>query len=123
MNTLEHMTERFELLPEDLQEAIRTFNYDQRLHQIQKKFTLHIDQSVSMEKAMADIVFGDLKSIELTSVLHNELRIDHQKAIELALTLNSEVILPLREHLQKLQEQKTGHDSTETEDSSLREVL
>lgn len=122
-NTLEQLTERFDVLPEDLKEAIRTFDYDHRLHQIHKKFKLHIDQSVALENAMADIVFGDLKSTDLMHRVAQELRIESDKASEIALALNSEIILPLRAHLQDIQSKRENAAKEDSTDSNLREVL
>lgn len=122
-NSLEQLTERFDVLPEDLKEAIKTFDYDHRLHQIHKKFKLHIDQSVALENAMADIVFGDLKSTDLMHRVQKDLRIGSDNASEIALSLNSEIILPLRAHLQDIQSMQENLAKDNSDDTHLREVL
>lgn len=104
MNTLEIMKERFEKMPINIQNAIKAFDYDYRLQKIHKKHKLHIDQSVLLEAAMADIVFGDMKSINLTDRLEKELRIDRSLAADIAIELNNELILPLREKIKEVQE-------------------
>lgn len=101
MNTLEQATERFEQLPADIQDAIHAFDYDKRLQKIHKKYKLHIDQSVALETIMADIVFGDMKSTELTNRLVSDLRIDHDTASTIALEINTEILIALREKIKE----------------------
>lgn len=103
MNSLEQLTGRFSKLPINTQEAIKVFNYDYRFQKIHKKYKLHIDQSVTLESLVADIIFGDLKSLELTDKIEKELRIDRGIAVEIALEINKELILPLREEIKKVQ--------------------
>lgn len=104
MNTLEQMTGRFEKMPIDIQEAIKAFDYDHRLQKIHKKHKLHLDQSVLLESILADIVFGDMKSTELTTQVTDKLRIDRSVGAEIAIEINSEIILPLREKIKEVQE-------------------
>ena len=104
MNTLEQNTARFTLLPVDIQEAIKLFDYDHRLQKVHKKHKLHIDQSVALEALLADIIFGDMKSLELTNNIEKDLRIERSLAAEIALEINSDIILPLREKIKEVQE-------------------
>ncbi len=104
MNTLEQNTARFALLPADIQEAIKLFDYDNRLQKVHKKHKLHIDQSVALEALLADIIFGDMKSIELTNTIEHDLRMERGTAAEIALEINSTIILPLREKIKEVQE-------------------
>ncbi len=103
MNTLEQMTERFELLPVSIQDAIKAFDYDHRLQKIHKKYKLHIDQSVTLESLLANIIFGDIKSTDLTSHVAHDLRIDREKAVEISLEINNDILLPLREKIKETQ--------------------
>ncbi len=102
MNTLEQMTERFERLPEGVKEVVHTFDYDHRLHLVSKKFNLHIDQLVGLENLCADVIFGDIEPHTLTSELQKNLRLDREKAIDIALEINSTILLPLREGIKEL---------------------
>ncbi len=108
MNSLEQQTERFAILPPDFQEAIRNFDYDKRLQQIDKKFRLHIDQLVALETALANIVFGELKSMELTSYIETNLRVNREKASEIALDVNENILMPLREKIKLTQDKNNG---------------
>lgn len=103
MNTLERMTDKFNTLPFDFQEAIRTFDYDLRLNAISKKHRLHIDQLVHLEKAMSDVVFGDLKAKDLNNTLISEMHIEQTLVNEITIDLNKEILIPLREHIRNIQ--------------------
>ncbi len=103
MNTLEEMTERFALLPVNIQEAITAFDYDHRLQKIHKKYKLHIDQSVQLETLLANIIFGDMKSTELTTHVERDLRLTRDKAVEISLEINNDILLPLREKIKETQ--------------------
>lgn len=104
MNTLEQQTERFETLPTDFQQVISLFDYDHRLGLIHKKYKLHIDQSVSLEKIMSDIIFGDLRSIQMADLVQTELRLDRETAINIALDINETILNPIREAIKKVQD-------------------
>lgn len=125
MNTLEQMKEKFDTLPTDFQEAIRTYPYDQKLQAVAKKFKLHIDQLVELEKAMSDIVFGDLRASNLAHNLGTNLRISQEQANEIALDLNSNILVPLKDlikHIQNKNEELVAPKNTD-DTPKLREVL
>jgi hypothetical protein len=103
MNTLEQQVERFRNLPTDFQEALSSFDYDHKLGSIHKKYKLHIDQSVSLENIMSDIIFGDQRSIELTSTIEHELRLPRETAIEIALEINRNILVPIKDTIKVIQ--------------------
>lgn len=125
MNTLEQMTEKFALLPEDFQEAIRTFDYDKRLQNVSNKFKLHIDQLVVLEQSMADIVFGDMRATNLPETLSNGLRISREQANEISIEINSAILVPLKDHIKSTQTKNytLAHPEKESPYAHLREVL
>lgn len=107
MNTLEQQAERFQNLPIDFQQALSGFDYDHRLGVIHKKYKLHIDQSVSLEKIMSDIIFGDQRSLELTTAIAEELRLPREQAIEIALDLNTTILEPIKSAIREIQNKET----------------
>jgi hypothetical protein len=111
MNTLEQQTERFNTLPEDFQNALSTFDYDHRLGLIHKKYKLHIDQSVTLEKIMSDIIFGDQRSLELTSAIEKELRLSREVSIEIAHEINRNILVPIKDMIKVIQDTGTGTES------------
>lgn len=102
-NSIETQTERFTLLPDDARTAIQTFDYDTALKDIHSTHKLHIDQAASLEKAVADVIFGDMHTNQLVSYIEKELRLDPGKAIELALDVNAKILLPIQENMRKIQ--------------------
>jgi hypothetical protein len=104
MNTLEQATARFAKLPTDFQEAIRHFDYDKRLSAIHQKFKLHIDQSFALEKAVGDVIFGDIHSTEMhTAILHG-LHVTKEQADEISMEINNQILLPIREAIKLVQQ-------------------
>ncbi len=115
MNTLEQQAERFSNLPTDFQKALSSFDYDHKLGLIHKKYKLHIDQSVSLENIMSDIIFGDQRSLELTSAIENELRLPRETAIEIALEINRNILVPIKDAIKVIQDTDEGVNlNTET---------
>lgn len=115
MNTLEQQAERFSNLPTDFQKALSSFDYDHKLGLIHKKHKLHIDQSVALENIMSDIIFGDQRSPELTSAIEHELRLPRETAIEIALEINRDILVPIKEAIKVIQDADEGASSnTET---------
>lgn len=125
MNTLERMPERFNLLPEDFQQAIRTFDYDKRLQTISHKHKLHIDQLVALETTMSDVIFGTSKAADLQKILQQSLRISHDKALEITMELNNTILSPLKSHIMEVQHEnyELAHPKPIEKDNGLREVL
>jgi len=97
------MTERFERLPEDAQRAIQEFEYDKALKHIHQVYKLHIDQASSLEKIVADIVFGDRRSQEMVHLIEQELRISNETAVQVALDVNKSILVPIQKIMQKIQ--------------------
>ncbi len=104
MNTLEQASERFAKLPSDFQVVIRNFDYDKRLHDIHKKFKLHIDQSFALEKTVGDVIFGDIHSTEMSEILHHSLHTTKEQADEISMEINDKILLPIREAIKSQQQ-------------------
>ena len=101
-NSLE-LKEQFELLPEDAKNAIRQFEYDKKLKEIHDSYKLHIDQAYSLEKAVADVIFGEIEPLQLISFLKNELRLSPEVATQLASDINTKILLPIQKNMRELQ--------------------
>lgn len=104
MNTLEKATERFAKLPSDFQEAISSFDYDKKLHAIHEKFKLHIDQSFALENTVADVIFGDIHSTEMSRLLEHGLHTTREQADEMSMEINDKILLPIREAIKSQQQ-------------------
>lgn len=101
-NSLE-ANERFNLLPEDAQSAIREFEYDKTLREIHNSYKLHIDQAYTLEKAVADVIFGEIEPSELITFLKNELRVTQETANQLGSDINSKILLPIQAKMRLIQ--------------------
>jgi hypothetical protein len=102
-NSIELIKERFELLPEDAQKAIQQFEYDKALKEIHSAYKLHIDQAYSLEKAVADVIFGDLETHQLISFLQTELRLSPEVALQLSIEINTKILIPIQEKMKDIQ--------------------
>lgn len=100
------MSERFDLLPEDAQNAVAAFDYDGALRGLHQKHKLHIDQAAALEKNVADIVFGERKSHDLITHLMADLHIDHATAETVAFDTNDTILKPLQEAMKKIQSEE-----------------
>jgi hypothetical protein len=92
-NSLE-ANEKFSSLPEDAKDAIRQFEYDK---------TLHIDQAYSLERAVADVIFGDIEPHQLVSFLKNELRLSPELATQLSTDINTKILLPIQTKMRAIE--------------------
>lgn len=102
-NSIELIKEKFELLPEDAQKAIQQFEYDKALKEIHDAYKLHIDQAYSLEKAVADVIFGDLETRQLISFIQSELRVSPETATQLSIDINTKILLPIQEKMKNIQ--------------------
>ena len=102
-NSIELIKERFDLLPEDAQKAIQQFEYDQALREIHASYKLHIDQAYSLEKAVADVIFGDLETHQLVSFLEKELRLTPEIAMKLSMDVNTKILMLIQDKMKEIQ--------------------
>ncbi|MCF7865577.1 MAG: hypothetical protein K9M11_03675 [Candidatus Pacebacteria bacterium] len=101
-NSLE-ANEKFKLLPEDAKSAVRDFEYDKTLKVIHDTYKLHIDQAYTLEKAVADVIFGDIEPHDLVSFLKNELRLTPETALQLSTDINTKILLPIQAKMRAIQ--------------------
>ena len=102
-NSLIKMKDRFVLLPEDAQGAISQFDYDTALRDLQLKHKLHIDQAYSLEKDVADVVFGDKKASDLILHLAQDLHLTEELAKTIAFDVNTTILRPIQDLMKKIQ--------------------
>jgi hypothetical protein len=105
-NSIELMKERFALLPDDAQTAIKQFEFDKALKEIHSSYKMHIDQAYSLEKAVADVIFGDLETAQLISFLKNELRLSPEIAMQLSMDINTKILRPIQDKMKEIQAQQ-----------------
>ncbi len=102
-NSLEQMSEKFQQLPDDAQIAISQFDYDKALRDVHMKYKLHIDQASSLEKAVASVVFGEIRPQTLIQIIQSELRLDAELSKSIAFDINQSILLPIQELMRNIQ--------------------
>jgi len=111
--SIERNTEKFNNLPLDYQEAIRTSDYDGTLGSITKEHKLHIDQSAILESLLAKLIFGEIESKDIISEVESKLHIEHAEAIRITTELNESIIKPIKENLKNIQTKVTKKEDEE----------
>ncbi len=106
-NSIENMTDRFNQLPKDAQKAIQMFDYDKALKKIHLSYKLHIDQASSLEKIIANIVFGEERSQEMVHLIEKELRLSNEDAAKIALDVNRNILMPIQNNMRLIQLEDT----------------
>ena len=102
--SIERNTGKFQSLPDDYQEAIRTSDYDNQLSVIAKEHKLHIDQSAVLEKILAQLIFGEIQPGLMISVIEEKLSVSQNEAQIITTELNQSIIKPIKENLKNIQQ-------------------
>ena len=101
--SIERNTDKFNNLPEDYQEAIRTSDYDNQLALITKEHKLHIDQSAVLEKILAQLIFGEIQPENMISEIEDKIYVSQTEAKIMTTELNQLIIKPIKENLKNIQ--------------------
>lgn len=102
-HSIESQEEKFKLLPEDAQAAIRSFDYDKELQEIYKTYKLHIDQAYILEKAVARVVFGEIEPSALREFIEKELRLEQETAIKITFDVNMNILKKIQDKMREIQ--------------------
>jgi hypothetical protein len=101
------MTDRFQLLPTDAQKALQEFEYDKALKEVHAKYKLHIDQAATLEKIVADVIFGDERSQHMIQLIQNDLRLPVETATTIAFDVNDKILTPIQKIMQRIQDEES----------------
>jgi len=93
--------ERFNQLPQTLQDVILSGTFQQGIMSVAQKHNLHIDQTGKLENETMLVVLGIEPPDAFGENLMRELDIDEEKATTLVTDLNNEVFLKLRSHMEE----------------------
>lgn len=102
-HSIESQEEKFKLLPEDAQMAIKSFDYDKELQEIYKTYKLHIDQAYILEKAVASVVFGEIEPSALLGFIEKELRLEQEVATKITLDINIRILKKIQDKMREIQ--------------------
>lgn len=91
-------------IPSDLRSALEAADIGNKFFQIIKKYPLHIDQEAGAWAALELLVRGGIKSDDFVKKIERLGYIDHSLALQIGQDINREILLPIRETLQKISE-------------------
>ncbi|MBU6426666.1 hypothetical protein KGQ27_00265 [Patescibacteria group bacterium] len=111
--TSEEIQNQFEKLPAEVREAITSTEMNDKIEAVAKKHGLLIDQTGELVDEVGLVMLGLARSADFTSHMASRCSIDRKTALEIATDINSEVFNPIRQHLQKMEEQITPEDGLE----------
>ncbi len=113
------LAERFDRLPKVVQDAITSANVEAHLRALAEKQRLHLDQWEKLENEVMLALLGFQPVDELAKNIQNEVRVDHQIAMDLAADISKIVFEPIREEL----ERGLAHPQAKAEEVSAVEAV
>lgn len=96
MNQNQYFKEKIDTLPEDLQYAIWTSEWEASLSMLQKKYKLHLDQGQVLESATTRLMFGDIDASGFINTMFNDGHISSQVAAEILLEVDERILKRIR---------------------------
>lgn len=91
--------ERYEALPESIQEFIISDYYQEALMELGQKHQLNIEQLGIIEREVTMVLMGLINSKDFERELTRELRVDREKGKDIAQDVSDKVFLKVRELL------------------------
>ncbi len=110
----EMIRERFAQLPKVVQDAITSADVSQRMQELAKKHSLHVDQWEALENEVQLTLLGVVSSEDLVANLERELRINTAAATLLAEDISTTVFEPIRQELERQLEHPNAQAQTTT---------
>ena len=108
-NTTKIIKERFNSLPQSIQEVILSSDYENTLLEIGKEYNLNVEQLGILERETTLVMMGLTNPDKFESELRHELNIDPQKVNQITKEINEKIFLRIRELL-KLMNTPEGED-------------
>ena len=100
--TRQQLQEKYEKLPEDLKNAIFSVETADIIQKISKKYGLQIDQMGELASETGLVMMGLTHPKDYIKNLSGRLGVDIDTAKKIAQEVNSEIFLPVKEHLKKI---------------------
>jgi hypothetical protein len=98
-NTTKIIKERFDALPESIQEVILSSNYEETLLEIGKQYNLKVDQLGILERETTLVMMGLTPTKDFETELTRELNVDKIKGSQIVKDINEKVFLKIRDLL------------------------
>lgn len=100
--TEEQFLEKYNSLPQELKTAMSSIESSEIIQAIGKKYGLHIDQTGELASETGFVLLGFTKPEDYIRNLKDRLKVDPQKAKEIALEINSRIFSKVKENLKRL---------------------
>ena len=98
-NTKKIIKERFDSLPENIQELIMSSNYENTLIDIGKKYQLNVEQMGILERETTLVIMGLSPTKDFEIELTRELSVDKIKGNQIVAEINEKIFLAIRDLL------------------------
>lgn len=109
---------RIEELPQDVQSAIASADFDQKIQKIGQKHSLHIDQVEKLGDEIMLVMLGFMNSDNFISNITTQVNVTPTQAAAIAADVNSEILFAIRESLKKANEEALQHTKLEHRQTS-----
>lgn len=110
--TQEQIDTLFTELPSDVKDAMSAVDTVHVLADIQKKYSLHIDQAGELSTDAALLMVGAIKPQEFIRQIETNLHVPHETAKLIAAEINEKIFRPVRESLMQIHKMK-GREAQE----------
>jgi hypothetical protein len=98
-------------LPDDLQEAMTSFDTANKVEEIGKKYSLHIDQIGALGDVTSYVMLGLVPGRNFVSVLMKKAEMDEKTASLIAKDVNTEIFDGIRESLRIIEAKEMTNNS------------
>ena len=117
-NTTKIIKEKFDALPENIQEIILSSNYQDTLIKIGQQYNLNIEQMGILERETTMAMMGLTPLKDFETELTRELNIDKEKGSKIVADINEKVFLKIRDLL-KLMNTPEGEEPSLDEEKEV----
>lgn len=119
-NTTKIIKEKFDSLPESIQEAIMSSNYQDALIEVGKKHQLNVEQLGILERETTLVMMGLTPTKNFEAELTRELHVDEIKGRQMVKDINEKVFLHIRDLL-KIMNTPAGEEPSVEEEPERKE--
>ena len=92
---------RMSELPEDVQQAILSSEFEEKIQALGQKNSLHVDQTGALNDETMLMMMGFTEPAEFAKHIENQARVPQGKAQQIAGDVSQQIFLPIRESMKK----------------------
>lgn len=112
-NTTKIIKEKFDSLPENIQELIMSSNYQDTLIELGRKYQLNVEQMGILERETTLVLLGLSPTNTFETELTRELNIDKMKGSQIVTEINEKIFITIRDLLKLMYTPKGEEPSVE----------